>query len=90
MTAAKTQPPMCVLTVGFTMIAMPVAKALKVVELLSGAAEVDREWLAEEPRYRVRGDLRTEFRSVRQKQFIFTEEARTGSDRPGQKLLGKS
>lgn len=78
MTAGKNKNvPMCIVTVGFHHLLMPVSDGMKAVTLLSGAVECESQYGGELRMTYVVGDQpRVEFTTVRHSQIRMSEPAR--------------
>lgn len=66
--------PMAILSIGYQKYVMPSAKAMKVAELMQGAATVDYDFRASSSKYIVQEDeLRIAFELVRADQLVMPE-----------------
>lgn len=75
MSATRPMPEMCILSIRHEHFLLPVAKALKVVELMAGALGVDNDFNSDRTRWRVGDKVRTKFESVRPDDLILSEAA---------------
>lgn len=84
--AKSSQAPLCVVQIGFQQLLLPIAKGLKVIELLQGAAEVELAF--DEGRvYRVGKQPRIELTTVQPSDIEWPEAPPQPGRSPAQRAL---